>query len=394
MNYNKVLTVLFYEIVDSYWDFLDNDYSTDIDVNFNYIPVSYLNDIKSKIFNNIGFITVFTFLTDFFSKYEFYGDKYNNIQKGLLILFQLITGVSNEGIKIYISKYIFEEIHKNLYIDYKYELITWIDNIMYKSFSNKNTRLLARSSYENLDLNKVTLILTFYDNRYDYIKKRYFLKGFGYKTIIVTDFNGMIVYVSPKTFSFPNIPNGFKKKEEYLNQEKLLLKKMLNDLDFNFMDESDILLINNGFIDDTYIVKYNKENKNIITKNVNISENDFKKINNIEIHKNLFIRFDKLKKDSSKRGNPEVYNLKIKLCSLFLNIINMERIININIKDLHKKWYIEENVNFHHSIKDDNFDIRNNKLDISFEDVEEKQNENMERLEILYNNIYDDIDND
>lgn len=181
MNYNKVLTVLFYEIIDNYWNFLDNDYSTDVDVNINYIPVSYINDIKSKIFNNIGFISVFTFLTDFFSKYEFYGNKYNNIQKGLLILFQLITGVSNEGIKIYISKYIFEEIHKNLYIDYKYELITWIDNIMYKSFSNKNTRLLSRGFYENLDLNKVTLILTFYDNRYDYIKKRYFSKGFGYK---------------------------------------------------------------------------------------------------------------------------------------------------------------------------------------------------------------------
>lgn len=134
--------------------------------------------------------------------------------------------------------------------------------------------------------------------------------------------------------------------------------------------------------------------KKTITKNVNISENDFKKINNIEIHKNLFIRFDKLKKDSSKRGNPEIYNLKIKLCSLFLNIINMERIININIKDLHKKWYIEENVNFHHSIKDYNFDIKKNKMDISFEDVEEKQNKNMERLENLYNNIYDDIDND
>lgn len=167
---------------------------------------------------------------------------------------------------------------------------------------------------------------------------------------------------------------------------------MINDVDFNFMDESDILLINNGFIDNAYIVKYNKENKNIITKNINISENDFKKINNIETHKDLFIRFNKLKKDSSKKGNPEIYNLKIKLCSLFLNIINMERIISININDLHKKWYIEDNINFCNLIKDDNLGIKKNKIDVSFKDVEEKQNENMERLEILYNNIYDNID--
>lgn len=70
----------------------------------------------------------------------------------------------------------------------------------------------------------------------------------------------------------------------------------------------------------------------------------------------------------------------------------MERIISININDLHKKWYIEDNINFCNLIKDDNLGIKKNKIDVSFKDVEEKQNENMERLEILYNNIYDNID--
>lgn len=349
------------KIYSKYWTFMKNDYVYNMEIKYHRKKIENIkniNKVKENIFNKLGDIVVFVFLTDLCSNIKLPGP-YIMLEKSLLLLQNLLTGYTAREMEIYIPETSFYRLYESLYIkNYEY-LETWIDNKLKHCFSSPLLRLLCAKKNNPKELDNITLFLDGHHNRIIYQdinldKKELYswkLKNNGLNTQIIIDINKICVYIS----------------------ESLPCKNNTDDnmlLDINpdgFYSETDCFCFD-GVYDNTvgeYIEKYKSIGYNIslnnfcypIKKDKNIKLTDDEIAFNgmlsglrskIETYfaelGNIFVKFNG--KTKVRITDKKIYNIQLKLAIILLNIKYFSELFPIELNSHYGKWKLD-NFDFH-----------------------------------------------
>lgn len=158
--------------------------------------------VKNYVLEHLGYMPVYFFLTVLFSKREYPGP-YRGVEKGLLVLYQLLTGVSMDQMGQFIPKSSFNAIYKVFYKKQLEWLNDALDDCLAKMFSNTKIRVMLAREMNPNEFKHVTMLIDGHDSRATYINATsradyysYKLKKAGFRTQVGMDINGMILFVS------------------------------------------------------------------------------------------------------------------------------------------------------------------------------------------------------
>jgi hypothetical protein len=165
--------------------------------------VNEINMVKNFVLERLGFTTVFFFLSVLFSTQHYVGP-YRNVEKGLLILYHMLTGVSIAEMGRFIPRSSFYALYKDFWISNYEFLNSTIDNALLEMFSTERIRVLCAKEFNPSGFKHVTLMLDGHDTRASYINSSvgskdffsYKLKKSGFRTQVCMDINGMVTFVS------------------------------------------------------------------------------------------------------------------------------------------------------------------------------------------------------
>ncbi|KAG0278182.1 hypothetical protein BGZ95_004531 [Linnemannia exigua] len=160
-------------IVQNYWKFLHYDWPIIDRLKHHRTEISAVNDIdsiKKIVLNRLGTIPVFFFLTMIFGT-RAYSCPYRNIEKGVMILYVLVKGVSMSDMAQYIPKTLFHTIHKEFYMYNPVAPNLPLTTMLSEMFSILKSRHLAAERNPKL-------------------------KKSGFRVQVGTDMNNMVLFVS------------------------------------------------------------------------------------------------------------------------------------------------------------------------------------------------------
>jgi hypothetical protein len=362
----------FKKIYGKYWNFMKNEYIYYEKLKYHrkkLEPINNINKVKDNIFNKLGSLAPYVFLTDLCSHIYLPGP-YNTIDKALILIEHLLRGYSLNEMEIYMPATSFYRLYRSLYITNYDFLDNWINKKMRLCFSSPILRLLCAKKFNPSLVDNITLILDGHHNRIVYQdifldKKELYswkLKKNGLNTQFIIDINKMCVYVSD---SLPCKNN---------NDDNMLLNINMND----FYNETDCICFD-GLYENTvkeYIDKYKNIGYNIsihnfcypIKKDRNIKlTDDEDKFNNIlggfrsKIESyfaelgSIFIRFSGQSK--IRITDKKIYNIQLKLAIVLLNIKYFKELFQLEDNNHYNKWreddfdYVYlENKEFHTNI--------------------------------------------
>lgn len=361
------------EIKTNYWKFLDNTYKSNIEKQYHRSKIgNFINiqNIKKELYELLGAIPIFVFLTEICSKIKMPSPVYN-VEKGILILKLLVDGCSINDMKIYDENDSFYRIYKSVFIDNIDFLENWVNNTMFYCFSNSITRLLYSKLYNPKNFEHCTLLLDGRHNRIviediDLNKKdlySYKLKKNALNTQFIIDSAGYIIYVSESLpCKFNNDDNMFINNINLMKFFKLTDCLCYDGLYENVLDEILKKYNNVGL----HITENNfcfpiKKEKNI---DLDVDELNFNKQlgsyrSTIET---FFAKFSNIFKRFSYKANARItkektYNIQIKLALVLFNIKNFVENNNIEEKSYYKLW-MEKDFDFFDTIKDFNIETK------------------------------------
>lgn len=350
----QILQKEYEKLIQNQWKFLNNEYIPIIKKNYHRSElqeINFIENIKKEILEKIGIIPTFVFITDFCNKFNIPGP-YRDIEKGLVVLYHLLCGLSINQMETYLKYTNFFKMYKFIYIDHYDELNNWINNIFYNCSSNKNIRLLL-SHINNPEIVKhVTLIMDGHHNKIVYenvtVNKctlySWKLKKPGLNTQFVIDTNGIVVFISE---SLPCKDN---------NDDKMLI----NNVNFNkFFTIYDNICFDGLYINTLHetIAKYSVRNLEIHESNFTfpIKKEKKKKLNEDEDKFNkciagfrsrietyfanlgkIFKRFDS--KSNVRVTKLETYNIQLRLCCALLNLKKISEYTNLDIQNKYSQW--------------------------------------------------------
>lgn len=351
------------KLINEKWYFLDNIYpiiKMKIPKKNKNIKSNCINDIKKELYNKLGSLPIFIFLTDIFYKLDLLGP-YNHVDKCLFLIYQLVEGKTINEMITDLNLPSYYVPYKDFYVKNKLELDSWLNKMLYNDcFSTNIIRILTSRLNNPKRLKNVTCFLNEYDSRICYKdihfdRKRLYSIDFnssGYKTQFIIDSNMFILYVS-----FPSPSNDYSCGE------------MINNINFkNIITYTDCILL-----DDIYIEYLEDVIKNDNEKGGFLSNDNFYyqiNIKNTEIDNfictmkkflteftNLFKRFNK----KSTITESYCYNLQLKLCCVLYNIKRACKIYEINDEnDLYKQW-LNDDFEYEYEYNDNNInEVQNN----------------------------------
>lgn len=206
MDLKQILEDEYNEIIYDHWGFLNNTYKSNIKKQYHRTKIgNYTNiqAIKEHVYESLGAIPVFVFLTEICSYIKIPCPIYN-VEKGIMILYLLIQDFSISDMNIYDENNSFYKVYKSIFIDHDDMLENWLDNAILNYFSNSTTRLIYSKLYNPKNFEHCTLLLDGRHNKIivediDLDKKELFsykLKKNALNTQFVIDSAGYIVYVS------------------------------------------------------------------------------------------------------------------------------------------------------------------------------------------------------
>lgn len=106
------------------------------------ISVKKIKEVKKVLLEKLGVIPIYFFLVILFGDRDYRGP-YNNVEKGLLILYFIVENKSIEYMDEYISKSTFHQIYRQFYNADRILKINKILNYSLKNmFSNIKVRIL------------------------------------------------------------------------------------------------------------------------------------------------------------------------------------------------------------------------------------------------------------
>ncbi|KAG2216300.1 hypothetical protein INT45_012478 [Circinella minor] len=155
------------------------------------------------LLKQLGYIPVFYFLNNLYGNKEYPGP-YKEIEKGLILLYYLVSGKPGNDMHEFIPYSTFYDIYKRFWITNYNDINKVTKKDLDELFSNIKIRILAAKVNNPQGFKNVTLFLDGHDSKIKYYNLSessktlysYKLKGKGIRTQIMSDMNNMITYVS------------------------------------------------------------------------------------------------------------------------------------------------------------------------------------------------------
>jgi hypothetical protein len=205
---NNELAFQFQELINKQWSFVDSDWPTITKSKYHRTTlkeIPAIGMVKEKVLQRLGVIPVFFFLVVLFGTQDYSGP-YRNVEKGLLLLYHLLTGCSMADMEQFIPKSSFHQLHKEFYETRGSELSRMMRKMLSSMFSNVKIRILSAMQKNPTEFRHVTLMLDGHDTRASYRGESsasmysYKFKKSGFRTQVCMDINNMVLFVSE---SFP-----------------------------------------------------------------------------------------------------------------------------------------------------------------------------------------------
>jgi hypothetical protein len=403
-------------IIKTKWTFLNNNY---INENINYhrkedlYEIRHIQDIKKEIFDKIGPLATFAFITDFCSNFKLPGP-YNEVDKALVVLYHMVCGLSINQMILYMDVSNYFRIYRYIFIKKYDELEKWINDLMNNNyFSNKNIRLLTSFIMNPENFKHVTMLLDGHHNRIIYeninIDKNelysWKLQKPGLNTQFIIDLNKIVLYISE---SLPCRDN---------NDDKMFI----NNIEFKKFFTSYDNICFDGLYENTLLETIQKYEKNIDMsisnftypikklKNITIDEDDEKFNKSMASFRsiietffadlgNTFKRFHG--KNNIRVTKLKTYNIQLKLICILMNIKKFSEISNLNLSDSKYIYWTLNNFDYPR-----NSDIlpKSRPLEFRFNNINDIKDKQIDLLNIILSNtdineensnIIDEIENE
>jgi hypothetical protein len=340
------------KITNEYWKFLNYGWPT-IHKKVNHTrkksSINNYLEIKTEVMNKLGIIPTYFFLTILFGDKDYPGP-YNNIEKGLLILYFIIKNIPFEDMNKYISKSTFHDIYRNFYTEERIsKLNKIIDYSLANMFSNINIRIMNGLSNNPTLFNQVTLHIDGHDTKgivYGAKDKSiyysYKLKRNGFRTQVAIDNNGFVIFVSKSQ------PCSIGNDGTMLTDMNIYSK--VNEMDCIALDGGYTLFVNN-IISNSNLNNHNfvfpiRKDLGINLKETELNYNDqfggfrSKMEKNFANIGHIFERLNNTKSFITTDIN--IFNIQMKIASVLLNIKNYIELNKIDIFDFHAYWLNDE----------------------------------------------------
>lgn len=194
------------ELISNHWTFIHGDWPVVEKVKHHRSELKNIHGIeiiRNYVMEHLGYIPVYFFLSVLFSNKDYSGP-YRGVEKGLLILYHLLTGSSIMQMGQFIPKSSFDAIYREFYLKQMEWLNNTLDDCLEKMFSNVKIRVMCAKEKNPIEFKHVTMMIDGHDSRATYINATtsradyysYKLKKSGFRTQVGMDINGMILFVS------------------------------------------------------------------------------------------------------------------------------------------------------------------------------------------------------
>lgn len=354
-NVGDNLLMEFQNLTNEYWKFLNYGWPEIEQKKYHTkrpISIKKIKEIKKALLEKLGIIPVYFFLIILFGDRDYKGP-YNNIEKGLLILYFITENKSIEDMDDYIAKSTFHQIYRQFYsADRMLKLNKILNFSLQNMFSNIKIRLLNGIIENPMLFNQVTIHIDGHDKRgmvYGAEDKSiyysYKLKKNGFRTQVAIDNNSMIIFISD------SVPCSFNNDGSMLIN--MNIQNKINLMDCVALDGGYSLyvdpIINNSDLNEYNFVYPIRKDKNINLDNIELDYNDQFGSFRSKMEKTfsdmgfIFKRLNN--KKSFLTTNINIYNIQLKIASVLLNIKNFVKLNNIEQYDFHSYW-INDNFDF------------------------------------------------
>ncbi|KAF9910906.1 hypothetical protein BX616_010751 [Lobosporangium transversale] len=344
----------FDRLISTQWGFLHQDWPILKRSKFHRTEIKSVENIeKAKDFvqHRLGIVPVFFFLTVIFGTRNYPGP-YRNVEKGILILYMLLKGVSTSEMSVFLPKSSFHDVYKDFFGRETHTLDSKLTSCLANMSSSITLRLLTSRSINPEEFKHITLHIDGHDSRVAYLNAdkaslySYKLKKSGFRTQVCCDMNSMIVFVSQ--------PAECRDFSDGTMLSKMAIEKKIDRLDCITLDGGYSQFLH-GIIEHSDQL----ESTNFccpVRKTRGIAFTDQEKKYNemvgsfrsrIESYfgemQTIFTKFSHtvVKRVSEK----SIFSLQFKLCCLLLNIKRMVALRNITIEPHHSFW-MQENFDY------------------------------------------------
>lgn len=302
-------------------------------------------EIKKELMNKLGIIPVYFFLAILFGDRDYPGP-YNNIEKGLLILYFIIKNIPFDDMDKYISKSTFHDIYRKFYSEEKIlKLNKIVEYSLANMFSNINVRIMNGILNNPTLFNQVTLHIDGHDtkgivygSKDKSIYYSYKLKRNGFRTQVTIDNNGFIIFLSKSQ------PCSIGNDGTMLTDMNIHNK--VNEMDCIALDGGYTLFVN-SIINNSSLNKYNfvfpiRKDLGINLNEIELNYNDQFGGFRSKMEKsfaNMGHTFERLNNTKSFiTTDINIFNIQMKIASALLNIKNYVELNKIDIFDFHAYW--------------------------------------------------------
>lgn len=360
-NYKKTLKHEINKLILNEWTFLINDWQKVLNIYKHRTElknVKFIREIKNEILEKLGFIPVFFFLTVLYTNKEYPGP-YIEVEKGLLLLYQLVSGFTSKNIKKYMPHTTFYAVYKEFWITNYNNLDKFVNDCLHNMFSNIKIRILSAMIKNPKNFKNITMMLDGHDTSIEYDKPdislqkkwSYKLKSAGIRTQVLIDINEMAINLSNSQLCGNSSDGGM-----FLNMKL-----------YNKIKEQDIVALDGGYT--LFIKQFETLCQN---KSLKLNDNNFfypirkengMKLNTQEEHynkvfgsfrslmenqfKDIHNKFKRFSNNNSILKTDEIkyINLQLKVVFLLKNIQTFSEKFNIITQEHHKLW-INDDFNF------------------------------------------------
>lgn len=365
-QYKKDLKIEINKLVLNEWKFLSYDWKK-ITNKYKHRTelknIKNIEEVKKELSSKLGYIAVFFFLTMLYTHREYPGP-YLEIEKGLLLLYQLTSGFTSKNIKKYMPHSSFYAVYKKFWITNYESLNKYVNYCLYNMFSNIKIRVLSALIKNPKNYKNITTMLDGHDTTIEYDKPdistqkkwSYKLKSSGIRTQVLIDINEMVLSLSDSQLCGNSSDGGMFLNMKLYNKIKeqdcvaldggytLFIKQFENlckDKHINLDDKNFFYPIRkeNGIALNTQEEHYNK----VFGSFRSVVENQFKE---------LYNKFKRFSNNNSiiKTDDIKYINLQLKVVFLLKNIQLFSDKFNIITQEHHKLW-INENFEFPNELR-------------------------------------------
>lgn len=314
-----------------------------------------LRTIKDILLRQLGYIPVFYFLAVLYGAGEYPGPYYE-IDKGLILLYHIMSGKTGVEMSEFIPYTSFYEVYKKFWITNRTKINKIVTKDLRELFSTIKIRLLSASIFNPDGFKNCTLFIDGHDSKIKYYNSdvgrntlySHKFKRPGVRTQTVNDVNNMVIWVSnSERCAIGNDGSMF---------IKMNLHKRMHIADCLAADGGYTLFINK-FKEMSTNDGYDFSNKNMscpIRKEngvkMTVDEESYNRkfgafrSGNETIYANLADKFDRFNNNKAavQVSDINVYNTQLKTGILLMNMWRFVEKANIKVEPHHMLWYNDD----------------------------------------------------